>query len=400
MLSSQECFMPKFLQYSIEKSTRTVPVSEFNVLEAQLAESKNRLDKYHDGTKKEQEAITKALRSFDYFGSIKKELKKDGIEAPTNAFMKMYEMVVRLNLVEKITTDNKLRVFCNAELPGAFVSALNQATYDKNPSIKFEWVASSLYPEHINTTGILGDTYNILANNPANWIMSADMRGDVTKLADVYKLAEAAKSKLGGSVDLYTSDAGIDVSSDYSRQEELTEKIHIGQTFTGFLCLRPGGTLIVKTFTFYRPQSLALLGILAQLFTKVSIVKPETSRPANSETYIIGEIYLGLDGTDFEQKFKDYLDSSKNTPLPSIPVKFTESVHAAALKIHNNYQISWLNCVVDTCKLFLGTQDTQIKKFNHTNHKVGNAVRFQWLNLVNMPSKLPESRSLTKSPHT
>ncbi len=233
------------------------------------------------------DADPRALRPFNIFGNLRRVVsKKYGAQAVTNAWLKMRELVMRLD-VGKTT----LRVFCNAELPGAFVSALNHYARTRHPEMKFEWAASSLFPSE--GAGALGDTYGLYSAHPERWVMDADMRGDLTRVADVRAIATRALRVLGGKVDVYTSDVGIDVSPNYGRQEELTAHVHLGQIVAGLLMLRTGGTLIAKTFTFTRPFSVALLERLGDVFQQVRIDKPAASRPTNSEVYIVCTGYLG-----------------------------------------------------------------------------------------------------------
>jgi hypothetical protein len=58
--------------------------------------------------------------------------------------------------------------------------------------------------------------------------------------------------QLGGKVDLYTSDLGFDVSSDYNNQELIQLPANIGQILTGLLTLKKGGSgLNVSVYVSY-----------------------------------------------------------------------------------------------------------------------------------------------------
>ena len=52
--------------------------------------------------------------------------------------------------------------------------------------------------------------------------------------------------------------------------------------------LKNGGTLVTKQYTFFKWENISIHAILTNLFRKVYIAKPITSRPANSETYVVG----------------------------------------------------------------------------------------------------------------
>lgn len=295
----------------------------FRDVERRIAGAKAAMDEFEDDP-----SLVAVLRAVDLYAGLKWDVKRRfGAQVVTNAWLKMYEIAVQMGLVLSARVPSKggagaaaegaagevytheLRAFCNAELPGAFVCALNHLLCTDFPETRFAWVGSSLYPEpgrvaaraHAGagaaapeaTGDILGDYYGLLAHNPSRWLMGPDMRGDVTAAADVDALVAGARAALG-EVDLYTSDVGIDVSEDYNRQEELTARIHLGQTLTGLRSLRAGGAFVVKTYTFFHPFSVSLIAVLAAVFDSFYVVKPLTSRAANSEVYLVGVGFRGL----------------------------------------------------------------------------------------------------------
>ncbi len=74
--------------------------------------------------------------------------------------------------------------------------------------------------------------------------------------------------------------------------------IHFGQSVCGLLTLRVGGCLVVKHYTLNQPFTISLVVTLSCLFQELYIVKPETSRPTNSETYLVGKGFKGLAAED------------------------------------------------------------------------------------------------------
>jgi hypothetical protein len=269
----------------------------FAAIDTELSKEKSVMDTLD--TKK----LSSVLRAVDLYATLRTTVKQEFQgQIVTNAWLKMYEILAHFGVPEPLT-ERKIRAFCNAELPGAFISALNHysATIHKQ---SIDWTASSLYPSTEDNTstrsGILGDQYGLYEHNKDRWLMDENMRGDITDATQIRQLVERVKiangltSDSGGKVDIYTSDAGVDVTSDYNRQEELTAHINLGQIVTGLLCLREGGMLVTKTFTFTHPYSIAVIAVCASAFEEFHIVKPTTSRPTNSEVYFVGLNFLGL----------------------------------------------------------------------------------------------------------
>ena len=86
-------------------------------------------------------------------------------------------------------------------------------------------------------------------------------------------------------VDLLTCDGGFAVDGDENFQEELLRQLVLDQFLMGLMVIRQGGAFVCKIFDAFTPVTVALLYILYREFDRISIVKPYTSRPANSERY-------------------------------------------------------------------------------------------------------------------
>jgi len=228
----------------------------------------------------------------------------------TNASLKMYEMLMQMNLVDCATlADNALNSFSNAELPGAFIIAINHYLKSKCPGKIFNWLASSYLPAAAAATGnvtILEDKFKLYERNRDRWLMGPrpnalpegieDISGDVTDPNTTISLGIGVKTRFSntkGAV-LYTSDAGIDVTNDYAGQEANTSAINYGQVLSGLLALAPGGNFVVKQYTFFAPFSRSLIALVAGFFEETYIAKPVTSRPGNSEIYVVGKRFKGI----------------------------------------------------------------------------------------------------------
>lgn len=342
------------------EASRAVP-PEWAEVERVLAAAKARLDP-HAG----DPALGEALRGVDLLAGLRRTIRlRFRGQAVTNAWLKMYELASALGLVPRAQVAEGegalLRVFCNAELPGAFVCALNHLVCTRHPGTRLEWVASSLYPGEEEEGGgagdVLGDAYGLYARNPGRWLMSAKMRGDVTDPADIWALAAAAKTRLG-AVDLYTSDAGIEVSGDYARQEQSTARIHLGQTLVGLMSLRRGGALVAKTYTFVHPASVSLLAVCAEAFDELLVTKPAASRPANSEVYVVGLGFRGLAAAQRARLLAAVADFDVAAPLVPLAgpawAGTVASLLEAARALHQRQQPRYLAEAVEYYRAFRG----------------------------------------------
>ena len=242
-----------------------------------------------------------------------------------------------------------------------FVKTICKTTPD------FDWVGSSYYPEAAAKAGdltILGDKYGFYTNNRTNWLIGpkpnalpadvSDTTGDLMNGAVVVTLANAvhARFETTGGATLATSDAGIDVSEDYSNQECDTSLLNYGQIIAAILSLAPGGHMVTKQYTFNRPFSRSLIALVSLLFDESYVVKPVTSRPGNSEVYIVGKGFLGIEKSLAEELVQRFSVYSGN---PSAPCKYAplfnpedykaidQELLKAATKIHTEQQVEFLN---------------------------------------------------------
>ncbi|XP_058813420.1 cap-specific mRNA (nucleoside-2'-O-)-methyltransferase 1-like [Topomyia yanbarensis] len=87
-------------------------------------------------------------------------------------------------------------------------------------------------------------------------------------------------------------------------QEIISKQLYLCLALLAVSVIRPGGNAILKVFDLYTPFSVGLVYILSKCYARISIVKPVTSRPANSERYLICQNRLNCDRT-----FSDYLYS-------------------------------------------------------------------------------------------
>ncbi|MFT7813046.1 cap-specific mRNA (nucleoside-2'-O-)-methyltransferase 1 [Arapaima gigas] len=83
------------------------------------------------------------------------------------------------------------------------------------------------------------------------------------------------------------ADGGFSVEGQENLQEILSKQLLLCQFLTALSTLRTGGHFVCKTFDLFTPFSVGLIYLLYLCFERVSLFKPLTSRPANSERYVV-----------------------------------------------------------------------------------------------------------------
>jgi 23S rRNA U2552 (ribose-2'-O)-methylase RlmE/FtsJ len=207
----------------------------------------------------------------------------------SRSYFKMIEMI---NLFELNFDSRPIRTFHLAEGPGGFIEALaglRKCQYDK-------YVGMTILDDN-NDPNIPGwkKTENFLRQNKNVFIETgADKTGNILSMDNYIYCRET----YGSTMDLVTADGGFDFSLDFNNQEISIAKLLFAQIVYALSMQRKGGCFVLKIFDTFMNHSIDLLYILSSFYDKVYIIKPQTSRYANSEKYIVCK---GFTSISFEQ---------------------------------------------------------------------------------------------------
>lgn len=183
-----------------------------------------------------------------------------GIRPVNRAFHKLYEILLSC----AIPPPKRSVHLCEA--PGGFV----QATAHYVGPDEWSWAALTL------EKGL-----EVHADLPTD-------RGRFV-YGDVFQ-EDAAVAELGETADLVTGDGAVE--SEHARLEEDHAPLLYAQTRVALRLLRPGGTLVLKFFEGMRRETWVWIANLTHSFERVSVIKPTSSRPTNSERYLVGRGFL------------------------------------------------------------------------------------------------------------
>jgi 23S rRNA U2552 (ribose-2'-O)-methylase RlmE/FtsJ len=111
-----------------------------------------------------------------------------------------------------------------------------------------------------------------------------DNTGNLYNIRNIHHLSNSIGRN---SIDLITADGGFDFSSDFNGQEELSFRLILCEIYATLELQKEGGTFVLKVFDMFNHHTLKLIQLLKMFYTTMYIIKPLTSRPANSEKYIV-----------------------------------------------------------------------------------------------------------------
>lgn len=324
-------------------------------LKGDLATVKSRIDDFIDKNEEKERYYASITTLLDPFANFRRHVQKvlnDRYQKEafyiTNAFLKCWEMIYTFRLIPYHHSPN-YTVFCNAEFPGAFIFAINKYITEQTKNPNYQWYANSLFPDKKDGV-VLGDQFKLYEKYPGRWLMDGkENDGDVTKL----KTIDVIHQKLGNKVDLYTSDIGIGLDqSNFNKQEELEAVLNLGQVLCGLSTLKKDGCMVCKMFLFFTPFNISLLSMLNDLFDEFYISKPATSRPGNSEIYIVGKGYYGYNESairELRNALSGWNENSINVPVAEIREEFYAKIVNSAYQIYKR-QIRFVGMNIEIAK--------------------------------------------------
>jgi len=127
----------------------------------------------------------------------------------------------------------------------------------------------------------------------------ADKTGNLISLENFLYCAEKYKNKM----DIVTADGGFDFSVDFNHQESMATQLVLCEVFYALAIQKPGGSFILKIFDVFHKTTVDILYMLSYYYNDVSIMKPYTSRIANSEKYVVCQGFKVADSTQIIQQF-------------------------------------------------------------------------------------------------
>tara|TARA_Y100000992_G_scaffold114090_1_gene74552 strand:- start:1405 stop:2568 length:1164 start_codon:yes stop_codon:yes gene_type:complete len=196
----------------------------------------------------------------------------------SRSYFKMIEIIHLLKI--NINDNNKINSFHLAEGPGGFIEALAQLR--NNPNDRY--IGMTLIDD--NDSNIPGwKKSNIFLNKYTNVKIEngMDKTGNLLSI-DNFNYCYV---NYANSMDIITADGGFDFSHDFSKQEINISQLLFSQIAYAIIMQNKGGCFILKIFDCFMQHTIDLLCILCSFYDKVYIVKPNTSRYANSEKYIV-----------------------------------------------------------------------------------------------------------------
>lgn len=281
------------------------------------------------------------------------------------AFYKYWEIINEFEIYEEYT-ESDIILHC-AEAPGGFIQGTNiylQIQHNeekdkiKNVDIDdfgFITVKRSkkktnnnykIYTISLNKELPQYRSYNLpsynknITNKQLCITYGKDKTGDMNNLENIEYINNISKAPFY----LITADGGFDEGTDFNNKEQLHYNLILSEIYAAICLQKENGHFILKVFDTLTETSIHLLYLLTLCYKEVYIYKPKTSRPTNSEKYVICK-YFNLE----DSSKREYISQFK---LLSNNIKTSKSKFIS-FTLFNKLPDDFVNSIkeVNTCLL-------------------------------------------------
>ena len=242
---------------------------------------------------KEWDNVKKLTNDYEliYLSSRSRENESISCIKPlSRSYFKMIEILQECS----IPLEDNIKCGHLAEGPGGFIQAtvdiLNQKNYN------YECHGITLRSTEKDIPGWSKAKRFIKINN-VKIHYGVDNTGNLYNRDNILHYADTVGHN---SCSLVTADGGFDFSGDFNKQEEMSYKLLLCESVANLLIQKIDGTFVIKFFDIFTKLSLQLIYLVGMYYSKVTIIKPKTSRMANSEKYVVFKGYKGCPSEDID----------------------------------------------------------------------------------------------------
>ena len=264
------------------KPTETVRGGKMFAL---LSEYKGYIDKINDSHRWDN--AKKLSNNYELIG-CNWEKSVSAVRPMSRSYYKMLELIVDFNLVDNRNT--KYVYAAIAEGPGGFVECF----------IKYRRKFFLGRQDTIQCMTLKSDStevpnwnkaYDIFNRNGVYITYGRDGTGNLYRRAN---LMEYRRLLGGNRAHLVTADGGFDYSTNFNHQEQQSLQLFFCEMVCALGTNRLGGHFILKIFDIFTEVTHKLIYLLTLYYDSVTLTKPHTSRPANSERYLVCKGFRGI----------------------------------------------------------------------------------------------------------
>jgi 23S rRNA U2552 (ribose-2'-O)-methylase RlmE/FtsJ len=213
----------------------------------------------------------------------------------SRSYFKMWEIYHNYPIFKYFPLNTKFHLSHLAEGPGGFM----EASYNYLQHLRTNHYSSTQLRQFMSKDVYEGITLKPHNDHVPDWTKIKKIFGSENNVNVNYgnlyiyeDVIEYVNKFKNNKAHIVTADGGFDYSADFNGQELNSCQIIYSEMVIALKILIEKGTFICKVFDLFSVSMIRMIELLNRNFEYVYIYKPETSRPANSEKYIICMNYL------------------------------------------------------------------------------------------------------------
>lgn len=201
----------------------------------------------------------------------------------SRSYFKMIEIIHTFH----IQFQEPIKSFHLAEGPGGFIEAFVKIRLCKDDT----YIGMTLLDENKDDSNIPAWKKSEIFLKTFPNVLIEDGQDGTGNILSVDNF-EYVVNKYPSKMDLITADGGFDFSFDFNQQECSIGKLLFAQVAYAICLQKQHGKFILKIFDCFMQHTIDIIYLLSSFYEKVYMMKPQTSRYANSEKYIICSGFL------------------------------------------------------------------------------------------------------------
>ncbi|QOI90173.1 hypothetical protein QKU58_gp158 [Pyramimonas orientalis virus] len=323
-----------------------------------LKTSKNKIN-----NQKNWDVAKKFANKYEFIFSFNNDGVADIIPI-SRSYFKLVEILKDNVILEH--KDDVVKAACLCEGPGGFIQAINDVYHSKH-----------IQPiDCITLMSTDKKIPNWKLNSINNYKISygKDRTGNLYDVDNIHHFVDVVGKN---SCNLVTADGGFDFSKDFNSQEDNFLLLLLCEIYTCLNIQSEGGTFVLKVFDLFHEDTLNFVSLLRMFYETIIIQKPKTSRPANSEKYIICKNF----------------SNNNAAVLPYVKDKIYNKQSFIGDVINKHLQYDTLKYIVNYNDTFVVAQMYHIEKTlhliktNHFNKKENLRYCIEWCRSYGIPIK-------------
>ena len=296
----------------------------------------------------------------------------------SRSYFKFWEMICDFKLIDNNV--KKYNYAALAEGPGGFIECF--INYRKKDFMGRH--------DNINAITLYSDKNQDIPDidkskfNNIKLSYGKDGTGNLYNLDNILEFQRHCGGK--ESIDIVTADGGFDFSINFNEQEQLSYRLLFCELVTALSINNRGGTFILKIFDTFTLLTNKLIFLLTKYYKKIYITKPHTSRPANSEKYLICKDFVGIPDNHLSKLFNVVKNWGLNNKHDIYDI-FTFSIPNDFVMImyeFNNYIIK--NQLLNILKTFMYIDQEKLTSKEINSRKQNQTLyAIEWCKKYNQP---------------